>query len=478
MIKGLKPYEFFKWFNEICKIPHGSKNEKALADFLVDFAKKRSLKCSVDQKGNVFMKVPPSKGYENEKPILFQAHIDMVCVKDDGCNFDFNKDAIRLKITGNKLHADGTSLGADNGVGVATMLAIADSEEVLHPPLEFLFTVEEEIGMLGIRAFDISKITARRMINMDCGDSHVIAVSSMGKRNCFITKKFSTFEVEKNCCALTIKLGGGKGGHSGLMIREGRACAGNNLGKLLTALSSMPVRLCSLQTHGVAILKGLTAVIVFPSELLEEVKKKLNDCFNDIKSAYSVADPDLTLSLSETNLPKLALEKQDTVRVAKLLSLIKTAPYKVDENDSSILITLGVLLKAVLSDKDLAFEFHIRSTNDADCDKVFNGFLRQANELGFEVQIGDSYSGWKEVSNSLFRKKFIDTHKEVFGYAPELERVSGGIETGIITAQIPDMDAVGIAPTARGAHTTEEHILLDETEDYWKWLITVLAKKD
>ncbi len=478
ILNDLKPQEFFKWFGEICKIPHGSKNEKELVEFIKNFAEQHSLEYTVDAKGNVFMKVPATKGYEQQPSILFQAHLDMVCVKEENCEFDFLKDSIRLKITGDKLHAEGTTLGADNGVGVATMLAIADSSKIAHPELEFLFTVEEEIGLLGIRAFDMSKIRSRRMINMDCGDSHVLAVSSMGKYTGIIKRKFDMQPIKAGYTALKLKLYGGIGGHSGLMIRKGRTCAGNNMGELLSSISDMPVYLCELETEKTAILKSCRATIAVPSDLISEVTDILEKCFAGIKAIYEKTDPDIKLDITPAELPKTAICCEESAQVANLLRVIKTMPYREDGDDNAILITLSVLSNAALTDGVFTASFGIRSSNDADMFMLYDYYAKMAKILGFETEYQDSSSGWREAVKSPFRDKFIAEHIKLFGEEPQLERVQGGIETSVITGAIPDMDAVGLAPTSRGAHTTKEHIFISEVAAYWQWLTAVLAEKE
>lgn len=478
ILNQLQPKEFFKWFLEICKIPHGSKNESQLVNYIVAFAKERNIEYCVDQVGNVFMKLPATKGYENQGVILFQAHLDMVCVKDQGVEFDFEKDAINLEIVDDKLCAKGTSLGADNGVGVATMLALANSKQIAHPPLELVFTVDEETGLNGIRDFDVSKITARRMINMDCGDSHVLAVSSMGKKEGEIDRKFVVAPMDNDSCALKITVDGGLGGHASLRIRDGRACAVNCLANLLCALSSFSVQLALLQTKGVAIFNHAEMVISVPVDHKQQIIDCLKESFTKIKTIYEKTDPNINLSIVELDEKLNVIDNKSTMEIADLLCQIKTAPYREDGLDNSILLTLSVLSDVGLIDGKFNFKFYVRSSLDVDLGFLFDFYSRTAKRLGFEVNIKDAYSGWREVDISPFREKAIKVHKNIFGNAPMLERVQGGIETAIILQKINDMDAIGFAPTARGAHSTKECIHLLETPDYWKWLIELLAHKE
>lgn len=478
ILKNLQPYEFFYWFGEICKIPHGTKNEKRLIEYVVEFAKKRSLSYELDKKGNVFMCVPASMGYENQPAILFQAHLDMVCVKEDDVHFDFVKDSIKLKIVGNELRAEGTSLGADNAVGVATMLAIADSSKIKHPKLEMLFTVEEENGMLGIKEFDFSKITARRMINMDCGDSHVLAVSSTGKRCGAISREFHTQETKSNYCSLVLVVDGGIGGHSSISIRDGRLDAALCLSELLSEVMEFSVKLVDFTTSKQSIFKSAKAKIILSLEDKEKVVERLKQTFEGIKSIYERTDPNVNFRVLDADLPKKSLTKNDTQKIVNLLRLIKTAPYREDGLDNSILITFTILSKINLVDGKLDGNFIIRSTNDCDMKSLYNFYYDIARTLGFNIVLTDSMGGWKECDNSPFRNKFIKEHNKLFGSSPAFERVQGGIEIASVLQAIKDMDAVGIAPTARGAHTTDERLYISEVPDYWALITAVLAEKE
>lgn len=478
VISGLEPKEFFRWFYETSKIPHGSKNERQLVEFLIDFAKERSIFYEVDKKGNVFMTLPASEGYENQPKILFEAHLDMVLVKDEGLDFDFIKDSVKLKIDGDKLTADGTSLGADNLVGVATMLAIADSKEIKHPPLELLFTVEEEIGLIGIRNFDLSKITARRMVNMDSGDSHVLAVCSSGSRRGEISCQFNLECVGEKTCALTLLLDGGIGGHSSLEAGKGRACAVNCLVELISFSCDKNISLISLESKGNPIFSSAKATILVSKDQESSVREELEKKFSEIKARFKQTDPNIRLTILDEKMPKKALSSLDAKRVLRLLGLVKMQTY-LDEKDSFSIKSLTTLYKVSLVEDKFFAKFGVRSFSDADLDAIYSSCQNNAKALGFNVELKDYYPGWEEKKDSKFREKFIEVHKELFsGELPGIERVQGGIETCIITKGIPDMDAVGVAPTARGAHTTKEYIKISETLDFWKWLLEVLSKKE
>ncbi len=481
VLSTLSPHEFFHWFEIISSIPRGSSKEGRFIAFLQEFAQERGLPCEVDDGGNVFMRVPASPGYEDVPGILFQAHMDMVWVKDAGVDFDFETKPIHMEIRDGFLAAKGTTLGADNGVGLATMLAIADSSEIRHPSLEFLFTTEEEIGLVGIRKFDYGKILSRRMINMDCGDSHVIAVSSAGSAKMRIEADLQTETVTRDSqpvCALTVRVSGCKGGHSGLQIHHGGACAANAMGSLLAAVSSDISRIYAIRSAEKPILKWCEADLIVPGKSRKALETALTDRFSVIRKAYEATDPEIALEIRETEIPANVLSAVDSERVKLLLQLFQTGPYKTNPEDHSILITSGNIGRVVLTEGHLLLNFNIRSSEDNDKSLRVLRYQQLAHTLGMKLELLDAYSGWPEKEKSHFRDQFVRAHERLFGYVPAWERVHGGIEVGMITGAIPEMDAVGIAPTSRGAHTTEERLYINEVAPYWELIKEVLAEKE
>lgn len=474
---NLEPRAFFCWFEEISKIPHGSLKEQKLMAFLEAYAKERGFFCETDGIGNVYMQVPATAGYEEVPSVLFQAHTDMVWAKAPDVEFDFETQPLRLAIDGDKLHAQGTTLGADNAVGIATMLALGDTEDIPHPPLEFLFTVQEEVGMFGVRAFDMGKIKSRRMINMDCGDSHVLAVSSAGRVHTQIRKTYAAAAVPADHACLRLHISGGLGGHSGLAINKGRCCAGNAMGDLLVALEEIPVRLCTMAADG-PILKSCTATVALPQDKLEEAADILNARFAEIQAVHIHADPDIKLEIEACQAASNAIDAQATMDIAQVLSLLRTMQYRVDCDDPAIIITSGAVGDLSLQDGAWKMSYGFRSSLDADQEMLIQRHTRLAKQFGMALERRDGYPGWPERQDSAFRAKFIRLHEKLFGEGMALERVPGGIEVGVVVAAIPDMDPVGIAPTARGAHTPQEHLFISQVEPYWTLLKAVLAEKD
>ena len=471
-IEKLEPQAFFRWFAAVSKIPHESKKEEKIIAFLQDFFKSRNIPVETDRFGNVLAWLPATPGYENQPAILFQAHMDMVCRKDESVEFDFDNDPIQLIIDGDKLRANGTTLGADNAVGVATMLAIADDATIAHPALELLFTACEEQGMVGIKNFDFSKIKARRMINMDCGDSHVIAICSAGKIQTEIHRQYALHPVTEEK-VLNLRIDGGLGGHSSLCADKNRCCCARAMGTLLAEIPEM--RLCSFR--GVSpIIKDCTAEIAVPAVKTEDVKAALNAAFAKLKKNYEVSDPDIKLTITDGT-AVTGIGAGESEKLAKLLSKLKTSRMALPGSDPDV-VSLSILCEAVLEEGKLFVEVLMRSTENGDMELIADFYKAEAAALGFDLQTVDSYPVWKEDPTSAFRAKFQRIHTALYGAEMEIERVPGGIETVFVTKAIPDMDPVGIAPTARGAHTTNEHLFISEVAPYWEIMKAVLADKE
>nr|MCR4805632.1 M20/M25/M40 family metallo-hydrolase [Clostridia bacterium] len=349
LLKGLQPEVFFKWFGAVSEVPRGSRKEGQFIAFLEEFARARGLAYETDEAGNVLMRVPASPGYEAEPLLLLQAHMDMVWASEPGLNFDFEHSAIPMKIEDGLLRGKGTTLGADNGVGLAAMLAVADISEIPHPELECLFTVTEEIGLHGIRQFDCSKLRARRMINMDCGDSHVVAVSSAGSAKMAAVKPFAGIDAPEGMTALRIEVKGLTGGHSGLTIDRGSACAANAMGLLLEGISDCGALLLRIRSSERPILKSCLAEVLVPAKGLQKALACLEETAGKLKKRYAATDPGMEIEFLETAPPAdaKALNEADSQAAVGALLLMKTGPYRFKESDRSVIIMSGSIGKVL-----------------------------------------------------------------------------------------------------------------------------------
>lgn len=469
---NLQPKEFFYWFNEICKIPHESRKEEKLVKYICDFATERKIDYSVDEIGNVFMTLPASKGYENTPAILLQSHLDMVCVNDDGVEFDFDTQPIKVKIEGDLLVAEATSLGADNAVGIATMLAVADDITLKHPKIELLFTTQEEIGLIGVRQFDMSKITARRMINMDSGDSHVLCIGSCGGNSAIIDHQFETYPVDANSTTLTISIEGLSGGHTNY-LSKGHACAGAILTDLLTSINNLPIGFSEINVSKAIILTDAKITLTVSKDKKEQLINVITSTFNELKQKHLATDKNMCLSVSESSCDKVISTKASKL-IIELLNIIKS---KVIEKDEDNVILFEIIKKLSLDNGKLYSAFAIRSFYNDKFENEYNVQAQKINQLGFNLTLETSSPAWTPKHDSEFKGLAVSLHQQKFGYAPTIETILGGLDTSIIVSKIPDMQAIGFAPTARGAHTTSERLYIKEVPDFWTWMLLIIQSK-
>jgi len=478
VLAGYQPEAFFYWFEEISRIPHGSRKEEALVQFIMNFAAQRGICAQRDEIGNVFMRLPASPGYENEPTLLLQAHLDMVWARAEGVDFDFETQPIRFRIEDNKLYGDGTNLGSDNGIGVAFMLAVADDPAMVHPPLELLFTVQEEIGLVGIQHFDMSNITARRMINTDCGYSHGMCVSSVGSIKYKIEKEFS-LSAPEGCRMLHLAIRNGLGGHGGLMCHKGRACAVNVAGLLLHLLKkAMPIRMVDFTAEGGAIHPRCDAVFAVPAERVEEAIALLDTAWQKHRDRYEVSDPHMTAETAPIHSDAAALSAADSGSLIDLMMLLPTAALRHDGEDANFILTSNSIAATTLHEGRFSMTAGVRSVINSERDSAWEKLVAIMELLGFTPEVTGGYDSWPSRPASPIQKKLREAHRKLYGSEIEVEHIHGGIEVSYIMNCHPDMDAVGFSPTAKGAHSVDEHLLLDEVPVFWNLMMEFFQTKD
>lgn len=485
-LKGLEPAEFFYWFGEITAIPRESGNEQGMIEFITKYAKERGYKYDVDASGNIFMNIPATPGYENQPMVLFQSHMDVVAAVDEGVEFNYATDSIQIRKEDDAIYSCGTTLGADNGVGIATMLALADElygPQIPHPPLEFLFTVEEETGLHGIRKFDCSKIKSRRMINMDCGDSHLVCISTAGNIAGKIEKKYEMNSLDTDKVLLEVKLFGGLGGHSGMVANKNRACARNSMGELIVGIfeSGNEAELCFIESAGKAVCTEVKAIIAVSADKEDAVKQALEKRFELIKLIYNPYDPNLSMSIKKTNEDEItkSLAPCETEKIGRILSMLRTGQHRNDTVNFATVISSGGIHEALFNQSgEFSLHYSTRSSSNADQELMFEKYVFIAKMLDMKLEEVDRYSGWPANENSNFVPKFSKAYKELYNKDIAVQKTHGCVEIGEIVIRIPDMDAAGYAPTSTGAHTTKEHLFIDEVKTYWDVIKKVMAEKE
>lgn len=477
VIEGFKPTTLFKYFEEISAIPRSSGNEKAISEFLISFAKERGLEFYTDELHDVIIKKAGSLGKENNPPIILQGHTDMVCEKNSDTVHDFSQDGLKLKVENGILSAEGTTLGADNGVAVALMLAVLDDENLSHPPLECVFTVQEETGLFGASRLDESKLKGKTMINLDSEDEGVATVSCAGGMRVRFFKDAQW--VNKSGTGIKINISGLSGGHSGTDIGKERANANKLMGRMLGYLAEDRVFFSFSQINGGnkdnAIPRECEAVILLKNQNeYDHAMALLSSYGSEIAEEIEQTDNNFKLNLSSCEVTRVMSENVTAV-VGEILFLAPNGVLYRDAQTGFIVssINMGMIKTA---DNGVTFTFLPRSSV-ASLQKLIRSELALfAGKGGFAMQIDSQYPGWKYEKTSHLREVFTQCYKEQTKTELKIEAIHAGLECGIFSQKIKGLDAIAVGPQVNNCHTPQECLDLHSCERFYKLLTGVLAK--
>ena len=465
VLAQLEPKEVFSYFETICGIPHGSGNTGPIADYLVQFAKDNGLEWYRDAANNVVLTKPASPGYEGADTIILQAHTDMVCEKAPGVEFDFTKDAIRPIIEDDVIRADGTTLGADDGISVAMILALLSDKELKHPKLEALLTSDEEIGLIGAFAFDCSHVTGHKLINLDSEYEGVLMCSCAGGANAYSTIPVDREEVKLQLVELSI--GGLASGHSGVEIDKGRANSNVLMGRLLRTLSEkVPCRLVKLEggSRETAIAAAATALVGVPEVSAAEAVEIAMACGAVYAREYAAAEPGLCVNAKATDVDTVkALSLESTARVIRVLLALPDSVQAMSMDMPGLVqtsINFGVLQ---LREDELYCANTVRSSMTTQKMWILDKVKAVVELAGGKTEITGSYPGWSYNPNSVVKDTILRAYKSLFGKEATVEAVHAGIECGLFADSIPNLDCVSIGPNMADVHTPREHVSISST---------------
>lgn len=479
VLQNLEPTGVFRFFEEICGIPHVSFNEKQLSDYCVAFAKERGLYYEQDELGNVIIIGEATEGYEDAEPIILQGHLDMVGDKAPGCDIDLEKDGLRLGIDGDWLYAEGTTLGGDDGIAVAYGLALLDDKTIPHPRLEVVLTVSEEVGLLGASAIDLSCCKAKRLLNIDSEEEGIFTVGCAGgvRVQCDIPISRTP---ESGLC-LDFQFQGILGGHSGIEINNGLANANALTGRFFMALK----KVCDFEvitlTGGVkenVIPKDAGFTLLIKPEDLAVVEKELADFNAEIKSEYAAADPNANLVMANAGMTDAyAL---DNASMDKLITALNLMPNGVQAMciDLPGLVETSLNMGVVrLSEYNLQICLSVRSSVASAKAYIVNKLTQFTTFLGGSVSTSGEYPAWPLARESKFREQCIETYKTLYGKDPEVVTIHAGLECGILSEKIPGLDCISIGPNMQDIHTVKERISISSIGRTWDFVKAILACK-
>ena len=478
-IEDLKPQLVFKYFSEICKIPRGSGNEKQISNYLTREGKKLGLEVVQDEHYNVLIKKKATPGYENAPTVIIQGHMDMVCEKNKGTDHDFKKDPIKLRVEGNYLYATDTTLGADNGIAVAMGLALLASDNIVHPPLEVVFTADEEESMNGAMNLKGDLFKGSYIINLDSEVEGTITVSCAGGVTALVTIE-KEFKDVNSKVAFNIDVKGLLGGHSGMEINKQRANSNILMGRILNhLLNHANINLDLVQISGGAknnaIPREADAVILIDEKDEEILKEELNKILNIFKNEFKTSDPKIEI-LCEKSHKTYNEALKDDIR-DKIIATIILMPSGIQTMSMDIenLVESSTNLGVINNNKDnFLFEFATRSSVKSLKDEINNKMSLLCKTLDVKLSLEDDYPEWEYAKDSKLEEICINTYEELTGQKPEISAIHAGLECGLLLDAIKGAQAVSIGPNLYDVHTPNEHLDIKSTNRTWNYLLAIL----
>jgi len=478
-MKTLEPTALWNFFHEINQIPRPSKKEERIITYLKAFGEQHNLGTKTDVAGNVLISKAATKGYEKHKTIILQAHMDMVCEKNSDVTFNFETDAIQSYIDGDWVKAKGTTLGADNGIGISMMLTILESDKLQHPALECLFTVDEETGLTGAFALEQNFLTGELLINLDSEDDGEIFVGCAGGIDTTALLSYKSEKTPENYFAFSVSVKGLKGGHSGDDIDKELANANKIINRFLwTVNKKTDLRLHSFDGGNLrnAIPREAIAVASVPFSEKENIRVLFNHFAMDIEKEKGNIEPNMRLELESESLPENVIDRKSS---DALLNALYACPHgvKAMSMDMKGLVETSTNLASVkMKDGNtVLITTSQRSSVESSKYDIANEVEAALSLAGANVTHGDGYPGWKPNLNSEILKTAQESYKKLFNEEPKIRAIHAGLECGLFLEKYPNLDMISIGPQMYGVHSPDERLSISSTQKCWKWLTEILA---
>lgn len=471
---NLKPEILWKYFEEISKIPRGSGNEKRIGEFIYNLAKSKGYKVKKDKVGNILVEIQPSEGSKNANITVLQCHLDMVCEKNEGVEHNFKEDPIKLKVSGDYLMAEGTSLGADNGIGVAACLSLMDENNLKRGPLELLFTVDEETGLNGAFGLKPDFLKGRQLINLDSEEEGVIYIGCAGGRDTVIKLKPKRKKTSKFRDIYKISIKGLKGGHSGVDIHEGRACANLLISRLLNELlKEIDFELISINggSKRNAIPREASILIGTNSKKLKNIIENQKEIF---LLEYAKIDPDLDIKIEKTNSSLKPLEERFKEKLIYFLITIPHGVLKMSFDIKGLVETSTNFAIIETRRNEIEIGTSQRSSLSSQLKWASDILLSLGKNLNAKIKQSSGYPGWKPNLSSPLLEKVSKTYERVFNSNPQLKAIHAGLECGIIGEHYKGMDMVSIGPQIENVHSPSERVYIPSVERFYNFLKEIL----
>lgn len=476
--KNLKPAGVFHYFEEIRQVPRPSKHEEKIIAYLKEFGQKHHLETLSDETGNVLIRKPATPGMENRKTVVLQSHVDMVCEKNNDVKHDFMTDPIQTEVDGEWLKAKGTTLGADNGIGVATELALLTDDTIEHGPLECLFTVDEETGLTGAFALKEGFMTGEILLNLDSEDEGELFIGCAGGVDSVAEFNYHEIDVPAGyfCCKIQVK--GLKGGHSGGDIHLGLGNANKILTRFLSLASQKyDLYLCDIDGGNLrnAIAREAHAIIAIPENDKHSLRTDLNIFAAEVQNEYNVIDPDLQLIMGSENFHAKAIDRDTTRRLLQALYACPHGVFAMSQDIPGLVETSTNLASVKMKPNHIIrIETSQRSSTASSKQDIANMVRTVFEMAGATVTFGDGYPGWKPNPHSKILEVVTASYKRLFGVDAKVKAIHAGLECGLFLDKYPSLDMISFGPTLQGVHSPDERMLIPTVQKFWDHLLDIL----
>jgi dipeptidase D len=477
ILTELQPTEIWKHFEDICQVPRPSKKEEQIIEFLLEFGKKNNLETKRDEIGNVLIKKPATPGKENLKTVVLQSHMDMVCEKNNDTEHDFEKDPIIPWIDNGWVKAKGTTLGADDGIGMAAEMALLTSTDIEHGPIECLFTVDEETGLSGAFALQPGFFDGKILLNLDSEDEGEIFIGCAGGIDTLANMSFNKEEVPADQFAMKIEVKGLLGGHSGDEINKGRGNSNKILNRFLWEINKKyGIRINDFNGGNLrnAIPREASAYITIPKQYKENVRVDFNIYAAEMEQVWSIAEPKIKFELESTDLPSFVIDKKTSDNLMDAIYACPHGVFSMSTKMPGMVETSTNLASVKFDDEKIMITTSQRSDVDSEKYNIAQMVGSTLTLAGAEIEHTDGYPGWAPNPNSEILTVAVDSYKRLFDKEPIVRSIHAGLECGLFLEKYPGMDMISFGPTLRDVHSPDERINIETVEKFWLHLIDII----
>ena len=476
-VRSLAPNSLWNHFADLNAVPRPSKKEERVIEFMMNFGKELGLETTKDSIGNVIIKKPGSLGMEDKKTVILQSHLDMVHQKNGDTTFDFDHQGISMRVNGDWVDADGTTLGADNGIGVATIMATLSSKDIVHPPLEALFTIDEETGMTGAKEMDGSLFSGEILLNLDTEDDDELSIGCAGGIDTNTSYTCESIATPDNYSFIQINIKGLLGGHSGMDIDSGRGNANKWMARILWNISKKSNLLIgSLDGGGLrnAIPREAKSIIAVPSAELKNVQTELEEQAKVLHGEYKTIEPNIQITFSATESMLEVISEKDTNKILNTLCCVHNGVFRMSPDIAGLVETSSSLARVLVENKEFTTQSLQRSSVESTKDEIAMTIRCSFESMGCNVTQTGDYPGWQPNPNSDILTIMEQLYKDLYNEDPQVKACHAGLECGILGTHLPNADMISFGPNIRAAHSPDEKVQISSVQKFWNFYLETL----